>query len=224
MDSEPFDEEYYARAYGGSRGSYEERATPNKWLSMCDFIASLGIAPKNALDAGCADGAFLASARSRFSQTVWRGCEVSTYALEKARGSLPGMTLLQGSATALPFSDGELDLVTALDVLEHVTESSPGRARARARPDPERTAGSERPGLRWPCRLGCPGLLDKDPTHVHKCARKFWLEDRFFTERFEMVRWQGLWRYYLGRYWHARATVGRQLSPAIIMAWRRRPQ
>lgn len=222
MNSEPFDEEYYARAYGGSRGSYGERATPNKWLSMCDFIGSLGITPKNALDAGCADGAFLASARSRFPQTVWRGCEVSTYALEKARSSLPGMTLLQGSATALPFSDAELDLVTAFDVLEHVTDLP------RAVDELARVLTAN--GLlvaSVPVYDGPVGwivrLLDKDPTHVHKCARKFWLEDRF-TERFEMVRWQGLWRYYLGRYWHARATVGRQLSPAIVMAWRRRPQ
>ena len=220
MSREPFDEEYYARAYGGSRGSYDERTTPNKWLSMCGFISSLGVTPKNGLDTGCADGAFLAHARSRFPQTMWRGCEVSRYALDRARASLPGMTLLQGSATSLPFADAELDLVTAFDVLEHVTDL-PQAIRELARvltthgvlvvsvPVYDGPVG-------WLVRL-----LDKDPTHVHKRARRFWLRD-CFGEQFELVRWLGLWRYYLGRYWHARATLGRRASPAIAMAWRRR--
>lgn len=221
MTKHAFDEQYYARAYGGSRGSYEERATPNKWQSMCRFVASVCPRPQQALDAGCADGAFLAHAREAFPDTTWRGCEVSTYALDKARAALPGMNLLEGSATSLPFGDGELDLVTAFDVLEHVLDLPAAVGEIARVLKPRGILVASVPvydgPVGWLVRL-----LDKDPTHVHKNGRRFWLEGRF-DHRFDLVRWEGLWRYYLGRYWHARATVGRGASPAIAMAWRRRP-
>jgi len=33
------------------------------------------------------------------------------------------------------------------------------------------------------------------------------------------LRWHGVWRYYLGRYWHFRSQIFRCVSPAIVTAW-----
>ena len=218
--NETFDEDYYARAYGGSRGSYAERATPNKWRSMCGFIQRVHPAPRVAGDVGCADGAFLAHACREFPATKWRGVEVSTYALGRAQGALPGVDLRQGSATQLPWEDASCDLLTAFDVLEHIRELpdavrevarvlSPGGTLVMSVPVYDGPTG-------WLVRL-----LDKDPTHVHKVDRGFWLRSALGSH-FDLLRWEGLWRYYLGRYWHGRSAVGRSASPAIIAAWRRR--
>jgi SAM-dependent methyltransferase len=219
-DDETFDEDYYARAYGGSRGSYHERTTPNKWRSMCRFIREVHPEPRVAIDVGCADGAFLKQARGDFPGTEWRGCEISRYAIQRARTNLPGMDLREGSVTRLPWDDGACDLIVAFDVLEHVADLPAAAAEIARVLTPGGTLVMTVPvydgPVGWLVRL-----LDKDPTHVHKVARRFWVESPL-DGRFELVRWEGLWRYYLARYWHLRARALRSASPAIVVAWRRR--
>ena len=218
--TEVFDEDYYARAYGGSRGSYNERTTPNKWRSMCAFIGEVHPQPRIAIDVGCADGAFLKHARESFPTTTWRGCEISRYALRQAEAALPGMELREGSATSLPWENGASDLIVAFDVLEHVPDLSAATGELARVLAPGGTLVMSVPVYDGPTGW-LVRLLDKDPTHVHKVARRFWLESPL-TAHFDLVRWEGLWRYYLRRYWHLRSGVLRSASPAIVVAWRRR--
>ncbi|WP_394842233.1 class I SAM-dependent methyltransferase [Pendulispora brunnea] len=218
-DRDAFGEDYFARTYGGGPGSYAARATSNKWRSMCRFIADRA-QPSAALDIGCAEGAFLRYATRWFPNARWSGVDVSAYALARARSVAPNAELREGTVTALPFQDGAFDLVTAFDILEHVPDL-PAAARELAR--------VVRPGgelvvvvpvydgpLGWLVRR-----LDRDPTHLHIVGRRFWL-DGVLHEHFDLDGWQGTWRYYLLRYWHVRATLGRQISPAIVTSWRRR--
>jgi hypothetical protein len=64
--------------------------------------------------------------------------------------------------------------------------------------------------------------LDKDPTHVHKMPRNFWLE--WAARTFEVVEWLGTYRYLtpLGVYVHFASRRLRRWSPAVAVAARRR--
>jgi ubiquinone/menaquinone biosynthesis C-methylase UbiE len=70
------------------------------------------------LDVGCGTGSFLSSLDTRFDRL---GLDYFASALQfhRTRGD---WALVQGSATCLPFADGSVDVVTALDVLEHLED------------------------------------------------------------------------------------------------------
>lgn len=77
------------------------------------------------LDIGCGTGAnlpMLASAAGREGRVT--GIDFSPLALRFARDHLASLpvTLLQGDALHLPFDDASFDVVTMLDVLEHLSD------------------------------------------------------------------------------------------------------
>lgn len=215
-----FEEDYFAKTYGGTGGSYAARTTPNKWRSMVDFIRAYVPSFDSALDVGCAEGSFLAHAVRAFPKVEWQGTDVSEYALEKARAALPRLRLQQSGAEKLPFADASFDLVTAFDVLEHVPELKAGVNELHRVLKPGGYLMVTVPVYDGP--LGwVVEALDKDPTHLHKHGRRWWL-DGDLSSRFELLEWHGAWRYYLRRYWHFRGKRLRDASPAIVMAWKRR--
>jgi ubiquinone/menaquinone biosynthesis C-methylase UbiE len=69
------------------------------------------------LDAGCGSGGMLARLRHRFPQASLTGMDYVQRALELTRERNIGAELVQGSADALPFGDGEFDVVLSLDVI-----------------------------------------------------------------------------------------------------------
>src|SRR5207247_1900153 len=64
--------------------------------------------------------------------------------------------------------------------------------------------------------------LDHDPTHIHKKARRFWLD--WANRHFEVVDWWGLVRYLLpiGPYIHWPTRAWRSVAPAIAVVARRK--
>ena len=58
-------------------------------------------------------------------------------------------------------------------------------------------------------------LLDRDPTHMHKMSRYFWLE--LGRQEFQLVEWWGICRYLLpgGVYMHVVTRRYRRFTPAI---------
>ena len=71
------------------------------------------------LDVGCGTGYTL----SRLPNTVRAtGIDISSTSVALARERAPHATIVQGSATALPFDDGAFDACIALDVLEHLDD------------------------------------------------------------------------------------------------------
>ena len=69
------------------------------------------------LDAGCGSGGMLARLRERFPQASLTGMDYVERALELTRQRNLNVALVQGSADALPFGDGEFDVVLSLDVI-----------------------------------------------------------------------------------------------------------
>ncbi len=104
--------------------------------SFCErIIADLNIKDRQAriLDVGCGTGANL-EMLARFGEA--EGVDISADALAfcHARGI---ERVRQGAAEQLPFEDGSFDLVTALDVVEHLDDDAAGLSEMRRvlRPD-----------------------------------------------------------------------------------------
>jgi SAM-dependent methyltransferase len=167
------------------------------------------------LDIGCSYGLFVAAASRHFRCL---GMDVDPGVVAGAAAHAPQGSFVAGALPAIPFRD--LDAITAFDVLEHV-------------PDLDATLRelhrALRPGgivlavvpvydgpLGWLVRL-----LDRDPTHIHKRSREFWLQ--LAESGFTVVEWQGIFRKLLfGRYYvNLPAGRLRGVAPAIVMVLRK---
>jgi len=83
-----------------------------------EFVRSLGRVDR-ALDVGCGDGRLSAE----LDAAELTGSDVSAVALGRARARLPEARLVEVEPdAALPFGDGEFDLVLIAETLEHVRD------------------------------------------------------------------------------------------------------
>jgi ubiquinone/menaquinone biosynthesis C-methylase UbiE len=76
--------------------------------------------PLRILDAGCGTGALLDRLKNQTGVELF-GLDYSGQALAYTRGR-GHVRLVQGDLTRLPFPDGTFDVITALDVVEHIRE------------------------------------------------------------------------------------------------------
>ncbi len=169
---------------------------------------------------GCGLGRFVAS----LPRDLYRAhaTDVSRWALEQNRERFPHVDFREASAVETPFPGDSFDVVTAFDVIEHV-------------PDLDAVEEAVRAMLRQgglfvfvvPVYDGLSGpvirLLDKDPTHVHKRPRGFWLDRA--SRRFEVLEWWGILRYLLPwkHYLHVPTRRLRAHTPAILVVARQEP-
>ena len=205
-----FDRDYFERSYS----DYDLQNPARKlefYRGLVERAAS-GIERPRILDIGCAFGKFLATLDPRWQRF---GLDVSEYAIQQARRSVPNATFQVGSAAQIPF-DVAFDVVTAFDVLEHLTSL-------------ERLRTAVRSKLRWggyfifvvPVYDGVTGpiirRLDRDTTHVQKMSRDFWLA--WSREGFSLVGWRGVFRGTLFRrlYIHHPTSLLRRFTPAIVV-------
>jgi SAM-dependent methyltransferase len=168
-----YDRSYYE---GSSKSNYADYATLEAAIEK-GFMpvvrryaarAGAGKRPASYLDIGCAFGYYVRA----LSRLGWDavGVDVSEYAI--GRGKERGLSkILPASATHLPFPDGSFDLVTAIDVVEHLTPEDALRAVS----ETERVL--RKGGLAvyatpnfldnryW--NTGTPGFEDPDTTHIN---------------------------------------------------------
>lgn len=227
-----FDRAYFAANYR----DYAAQNPPWKLRFYWRVIERLAPAPpapsaaggagrRELLDVGCGLGRFLVYAADAAKQGGgWRlhGTDVSRDAVDHDRTTWPAIDFRVAAATERPFPPASLDVVTAFDVIEHVADlAAVGEA----------VAAMLRPGGLFvfvvPVYDGLSGpiirALDRDPTHVHKRPRDFWLD--WAAERFAVARWCGVLRYLLpGRlYLHLPTRLLRGHTPAILVAAHRPP-
>ncbi len=74
------------------------------------------------LDVGCGDGFFCRwiSRKTRARRVV--GADISAGRLARARSRYPEIEYVRGEIPCLPFRDGEFDLVSCIEVLEHLAD------------------------------------------------------------------------------------------------------
>jgi ubiquinone/menaquinone biosynthesis C-methylase UbiE len=122
-DTEAFDESHYDRKYfEGHIARYEGRVYCQRVANVERFMGD--VTGRHVLDLGCGVGFFGGTARKRGAKVV--GLDFSAVALGMAKGREPGMGLVRGDATRLPFPDARFDVVLLNDIIEHLAED-PGR-------------------------------------------------------------------------------------------------
>jgi 2-polyprenyl-3-methyl-5-hydroxy-6-metoxy-1,4-benzoquinol methylase len=206
-----FDKEYFSRFYG----DYERQNPPKKSQAYLRMIRRY-VPGGRLLDIGCSYGLFVREAAAFFACT---GMDVDRDVVATAAARVPDATFVTGTLPCICSSG--LDVVTALDVIEHV-------------PDPEAALASISAALRQggialvvvPAYDGPLGwltrLLDRDPTHLHKRSRKYWIE--LAGRHLEVLEWQGFLRKLLFRRWylHVPMRTLRSIAPAVGLLLRRR--
>ena len=210
-----FDAQYYKDNYR----NYAAQNPPSK-MAFYRSLVERHVQGKNAariLDLGCAFGVFLKSLGDEWQRF---GVDVSEFAIGRASKAVLQGRFAVASCTAVPFR-ARFDAVVAFDVIEHVEDFD------RVAPSVQALLADD--GIFVfvvPVYDGPFGplvhLLDHDPTHVQKKARKFWLS---WTRRhFELVEWTGVFRYLLpgGPYLHWPTQMLRRVAPAIAVVARKR--
>ena len=214
-DATQFGKEYFDhnyRDYLRQNPEYKMRFYRSLVLEHTHDIA----APK-VLDMGCAFGRFLGHMDAKWCRI---GIDISEYAVHEAARTVPAGQFVVASCTAVPFR-GPFHAIVAFDVIEHVPDLDEVASFVNSELDGRGVFVFVVPVYDGP--LGhIVRCMDKDPTHVHKNSREFWLS--WARRNFEPVSWTGIFRYLLPRgpyvNWPNRRL--RSVAPAIGVTVRRR--
>lgn len=208
-----FEQEYFQSVYR----NYHDQNPPRKMNFYRGLLAKHAPARGNRriLDLGCAFGYLLGS-----MDAGWRkfGMDLSFHALGEARQRVPEASLAQADCTRPPF-DATFDAIVAFDVLEHLQEVNRTRDYVLRSLSADGVFVFVVPVYDGP--LGpVVHLLDKDPTHVHKQSRDWWLQ--WARESFDVIEWTGILRYLIrpGWYLHFPSTATRRFAPSIAVVAR----
>ena len=108
-------EKYWNNRKNSLKNEAESERTPNE---IFDTVASILEGGHRLLDVGCGDGAFSCYVRNRFKEI--HGVEIAKKAADvaKRRGMIVGIMDL--NSKHVPYRKGSFDVVTCLDVIEHV--------------------------------------------------------------------------------------------------------
>jgi len=121
------DDLYGGRYFGvgrdpsGDRQGQSGYASYDRLSSNADIAAYLlwrNFRVRRTLDVGCARGYLVEALRDLGVDA--HGCDVSAYAVEHAAPGALGYVRLGDLSRGLPYADGEFELVTALEILEHL--------------------------------------------------------------------------------------------------------
>ena len=117
------------------KGFYEALARTQKFFPEFDaaeehrvrmVLRAFGGPARSALDAGCGDGYLCHVYKSVLRVREVAGVDCAGPHVERARAAFPDIPFVKGDICKLPFGDGAFDVVSAVEVLEHLED--PARA------------------------------------------------------------------------------------------------
>lgn len=212
--SKRFGAHYYTSVYG----DYFQH-NPRRKLDFYRGLLLRHLMPSpspKVLDLGCAYGLFLAGLPETFQKF---GIDASYDAVSAAASRAPGAHFIAADCETPPIA-ARFDAIVAFDVLEHLRFPDatfefvhrsliPGGVFVFVVPAYDGPLG---PIIR---------RLDRDPTHVHKRSRQWWLDQA--GRRFETVFWTGILRYLVAPrfYLHMTGSALRQFAPAVAVVTRK---
>lgn len=208
-----------SRRHGYFQEAYRNYERQNPSYKLDHYVDQVAAAPPqatNLLDVGCGLGSFLERIAMRRPDLTLSGTDIDAVAVSSTRARVPDASVFEASAEDIPFPAESIDIVTAWDVPEHVADLNRFKA--------EVLRVLKRDGVFLfvvPVYDGLTGplisRLDRDPTHVHKLPRTFWLD--WAANGFDVADWHGLFRYLLGpAYLHVPTRLFRRASPAILVS------
>lgn len=205
-----FEEAYFAcpLAYGGQY----DRANPSRKLASYLREVREAKPAGGLLDVGCAFGRFLEIAEPHYT---CEGLDVSRYALERARARVPNVPLYHAAIEEFA-TDRRYEVVTCFDVLEHVPRVDVAMRRVRDLLAPGGVMVAAIPV--YDSLLGwAVGLVDRDPTHLHRWSRRAWVE-RFGAAGLPVQRMKGILRVPLpGHFLHGISERARAWAAVILV-------
>lgn len=210
-----FEREYYEANYRNY-----DRQNPRRKLAHYARAIERHLpagSPRAVLDIGCAFGAFLGSLDDTWQAA---GFDHSAYAIDLARQRIPRARFEVARDSRIPFGD-RFPAITAFDVIEHIDDLDAVAGEVGAHLVDRGIFMFVVPVYDGP--LGpVVHALDRDPTHVHKEPRQFWLD--WTGRHFDVVDWWGVVRYLLpvGPYIHWPTRTWRAVAPAIAVIARKR--
>lgn len=215
FDASTFDEAYFTSVsnYGGRYDAYNPPHKIAGYLREIRRLRPTG----TLLDVGCAFGRLLQAARDSFA---CEGVDISAYALDRARQALAGIPLHHASIQTFR-APRRYDVVTCFDVLEHVPDLDLALARLREAVAPGGILAIAVPVYDSP--LGRVfGVIDRDPTHIHRFTRADWLR-RLGIAGLDPIVFKGILRVPLPGYFiHWISDSFRYMSSAIFVVCRLR--
>lgn len=209
--NDTFEKNYFDEMYDGE---YDKRNPEYKFRSYTSEVKPYITKGGSLLDIGCAYGSFLKQARKFFQVS---GTDISDYAIDIAKQRVPdAKKIWQSDVQSIPL-DRKYDAITCFDVLEHVPDIDRALEHIHQLLNTNGTLCITVPV--YDTIVGkLVGKLDKDPTHVHKNSRYWWV-DLLKKHGYEISTWKGIWRYYFKNmfYLHYVSWITRSFTPAIII-------
>jgi len=203
-----FEKEYFAENYHGDYLSHNPQRKIKAYYQRILAIITHG----TLLDVGCGTGVYLQHAKQYFQIA---GTDISEYAINEAKKTLPEARLLAINFLAYP-EEKHFDVITCFDVLEHIPQLDEAFQKLKRLLTPDGYLAITVPV--YDTFVGKIVMaLDRDPTHVHKRERDFWL-DKLKEHGFEIVYHEGLFRKLFGKiYIFFFTRLLKRCSPAIFL-------
>jgi SAM-dependent methyltransferase len=163
MDKETYFDENYPKGY--------ETSNPDKKLDS--YISEIKNYHKSGklLDIGCAYGNFLIKANESFDSY---GVE-PTDAYNSINFDKDKVVNKLFDSNCIPSDWGKFNVITAFDVLEHISNLPETLSLISNLLEKEGVFAMVVPVYDGPIGFGVK-LIDKDPTHIHKTSRYFWIK------------------------------------------------
>jgi 2-polyprenyl-3-methyl-5-hydroxy-6-metoxy-1,4-benzoquinol methylase len=202
-----FENEYFNENYA----NYNKQNPKRKIKSYLKEILRYKKSGK-LLDMGCAYGVFIEYAKKYFDTY---GTDTSEYAIKIAEKKR--LEVRKTTTERTPFKENMFDVVTMFDVIEHIPNLENIFTEVRRI--------LKRNGifvLSMPVYDGIAGKIvekiDKDPTHIHKESRSFWI-DQLKQNGFKIIEYKGIMRcFFLNQYYiHKITRTLRGYAPAILI-------